>query len=69
MKKINGQVAIEYMILLGLMVVIALTAFRTLLPGMRGETELAFNGGAANIVGNVARTSETGPWPFDEPRN
>ncbi len=66
--KNSGQVAIEYLLLLALMVIIALTAFRNLLPGAQVETNAAFNGAFASIVGEPAvnKTSVNGPWPFDD---
>ncbi len=54
----------EYLILLGLMTVIALTAFRTMLPAALSEVNGHFTIAATNIVGNQAQTSMTGPWPF-----
>jgi len=63
--KKSAQAAMEYLILLAVMVVIALTAFRTLVPGAQSETNQAFIGASANIIGNVAKTSIDGPWPFN----
>ena len=64
--KISAQAAIEYLILLGVMVVIALTAFRTMVPSAQQETNLAFAAASANIIGNAAITSKNGPWPFED---
>ena len=55
--------------LLGLMVIIALTSFRTLVPAAQNEANMAFNGASAGIMGNVAKTSINGPWPFEDPPN
>lgn len=60
----KAQTAMEYLILLGLMTVIALTAFRTMLPAALSEVNGHFTIAATNIVGNQAQTSMTGPWPF-----
>ena len=53
--------------LLGLMVIIALTSFRTLVPAAQNEANMAFNGASAGIMGNVAKTAINGPWPFEDP--
>ncbi len=58
-----GQAAMEYLLMLGVMVVIALTAFRTMIPAAVNETEGHFNLSVTNIIGNVARTSISGPFP------
>jgi hypothetical protein len=62
--KISAQAAMEYLILLGVMVVIALTAFRTLVPGAQSETNQAFTSASANIIGPNAelKTSVGSPW-------
>ena len=53
----------EYLIVLGLLTVIALTAFRTLLPNAVEETDGHFREAAVNIVGNTATTGINGPFP------
>jgi Flp pilus assembly pilin Flp len=58
-----GQTAMEYLILLGIMTVIALTAFQTLVPDAVSRTNGHFNVAAANIVGGLPQTSIGGPWP------
>lgn len=58
-----GQTAMEYLILLGIMTVIALTAFQTLVPDAVSRTNGHFNVAAVNIVGDLPQTSIGGPWP------
>ena len=60
---IRGQTALEYLILLGLMTVIALTAFRTMIPTAVQQTNGHFGVAAQNIVGNVPITDIEGPFP------
>ena len=52
----------EYLILLGIMTVIALTAFQTLLPNVVVRTNGHFNVAAANIVGDLPDSLMAGPW-------
>lgn len=46
-----GQTAMEYLLLLGIMVVIALTAFRNLLPQAYIKTNQHFNIALINLAG------------------
>lgn len=47
----NGQTAIEYMLLLGVVVALVLIAFRTSLPRMRVSANAYFNRAAIGILG------------------
>lgn len=62
----KAQSAVEYLVLLGVMVAIALTSFGTLIPAARNETNTFFKGAFTNIIGENAVTSVTGPWPMNE---
>ena len=59
----TGQTAMEYLILLGIMTVIALTAFKTLVPDAVSYTNGHFNIAAGNIVGEPPKVNIGGPWP------
>lgn len=58
-----GQVAMEYLIVLGLLTVIALTAFRTLVPSSVQETSGHFRAAGQNIVGDLPKTNIQGDVP------
>jgi len=60
---LDGQAAMEYLILLGLMTVIALTAFRTMVPTAVQETTGHFEIASTNIVGDLPTTHTGGPFP------
>jgi Flp pilus assembly pilin Flp len=47
----NGQTAIEYMLLLGLVVALVLISFRIFLPGMRVSVGNYFNRSTIGILG------------------
>ncbi len=55
----------EYLLLLGIMVVIALTAFRTLLPQAFLQTNAHFDISVVNIIGNQSAPNAhmVGPFP------
>ncbi len=55
----------EYLLLLGIMVVIALTAFRNLLPQAFIQTNAHFDIAATNIIGPVPTRGAhmAGPFP------
>lgn len=59
----SGQTAMEYLIILGIMTVIALTAFRTLVPDAVSYTNGHFNVAVINIAGEQPQVSIGGPWP------
>lgn len=62
-KRNQGQAAMEYLLSLGALVVVALIAFRTLVPTAVMETNGHFTGGAINIVGDAPKANVGGPWP------
>ncbi len=62
-KNVDGQAAMEYLIVLGLMTVIALTAFRTMVPTALEKTKGHFNAAAVNIIGDLPDSHAGGPWP------
>ncbi len=61
----SGQSAMEYLLLLGVMVVIALSAFHnnTMLSEVFIRTNGHFVNASAAIVGNIANPSVGGPFP------
>ena len=59
-----GQAAMEYLILLGVMTIIALLAFKNLLPLSIVETNSRFTEASKNIIGNAAKTTRDGPFPY-----
>lgn len=50
-RSLKAQTAIEYMLLLGVVVAVVLVAFKTLLPGMRVSANTYFNRAAIGILG------------------
>lgn len=62
---IAGQTAIEYLLVLGIMVVIALTAMRNLLPQAYIKTNQHFNIAMTNLVGPApdSLAGVGGPFP------
>lgn len=48
--------------MLGVLAVIALTAFRTMIPMAFNETNLEFTRGALNIMGNKLNPNTLGPF-------
>ncbi len=59
----SGQTAMEYLLLLAVMVVLALTAFRTMLPEVFYRTNGHVGNAITNMVGDVPKTSIIGPFP------
>lgn len=58
-----GQSALEYLLLLGVMVVIALTAFRVMLPDAFIRTNGHFSNASTQIIGHLPKTYRGGPFP------
>ena len=59
----GGQTAIEYLLLLSVMVILALTAFRTMLPEVLVKTNGHFGNAVTNMVGDLPASSVNGPFP------
>lgn len=58
-----GQTVMEYLLLLAVMAVLALTAFHTMLPEVYIKTNGHFSNVVTNMVGDLPNPSETGPFP------
>jgi hypothetical protein len=59
----SAQTAIEYLLLLSVMVILALTAFRTMLPEVFYRTNGHVGNAISNMVGEIPQTGESGPYP------
>jgi hypothetical protein len=51
-KYISGQTAIEYLLLLGVVVVVVLVGFRKYVPQARNDSELYYNRVATGLMGD-----------------
>ena len=66
-KEKKAQTAIEYMILLGAVVAIALVGIRTFLPSFQESANLYFNRASYGIMGDPPRCGDgvCRPMPFE----
>lgn len=61
----TGQTAMEYLLLLATMTIIALVATRNMLPDAVQQVNGHFNLALTNFVGSAPKTSMTGPFPTE----